>query len=119
MDKTVKEEKPVCKVVYNTAVSGGLHLSEKAVTWLRKRGLEFKIESGHNYGPYADIPRHNRLLVECIETLGEKANGPKNGWTTKAELHVTAISGTYYYIDRHDGGGEEIIDIKKMINASE
>ncbi len=101
------------------AVSGGLHLSERAIGWLRERGMEFDVESTCKYGPFVDIPRHNPLLVKCIETLGEEANGPENGWTPKAELHVATISGTYYYIDDHDGGGEEVIDIDKMTDASE
>jgi len=113
------DDDPVCKVVYNAAVSGGLHLSERAIGWLRERGMEFDVESTCKYGPFVDIPRHNPLLVECIETLGEDANGPENGWTPKAELHVATISGTYYYIDDHDGGGEEVIDITKMTDASE
>lgn len=99
------DDDPVCKVVYNAAVSGGLHLSERAIGWLRERGMEFDVESTCKYGPFVGIPRHNPLLVKCIETLGEDANGPENGWTPKAELHVATISGTYYYIDDHDGGG--------------
>ena len=110
---------PVCKVVYNSAVSGGLHLSEKAIEWLKEHGMEFKVNSSSHFGPYVDIPRHDRLLVRCIETLGEESNGPENGWTPKAELNVTEISGNYYYIDDHNGAGEEVIDISKMIDASE
>ncbi len=113
------EEEPVFKVVYNAAVSGGLHLSEKAMNWLRNHGVEFKVESDDHFGPFVDLPRHNRLLIECIETLGEEANGPENGWTPEAELNVAVISGNYYYIDDHDGAGEEVIDISKMIDASE
>ena len=107
------------KVVYNTAVIGGLHLSDKALTWLSARGLEVEFEAGRNYGPYVNnIPRHNKLLVECIETLGDDANGPEEGWTSQAELQVATITGKYYYIDDHDGAGEEVIDISKMIDAS-
>ena len=113
------EEEPILKVVYNAAVSGGLHLSDKAMDWLRERGMEFEVKSDRHFGPYVDIPRHNQLLVECIETLGEDANGPENGWTPKAEIQVATITGNYYYIDDHDGAGEEVIDIGKMINASE
>lgn len=106
------------KVVYNAAVSGGLHLSEKAMDWLREHEVDFKVESGNNYGPFADIPRHDSRLVECIETLGKEANGPANGWTPEAELHVVEITGNYYYIDNHDGGGEEVIDVNKMKDAT-
>ena len=111
------------KVVYNAAVSGGLHLSEEAMQWLRDQGLKLKIDYSPSLGgcgPYVtNIPRHNRLLVECIETLGEAANGPAMGITPVAEFHVQTLAGRYYYIDDHDGAGEEVIDISKMIDASE
>ncbi len=108
------------KVVYNAAVSGGLHLSEKAMDWLRERGAVLEIESSRNTGPFVNnLPRHNKLLVECIETLGDEANGPDNGWTPEAQLGVATITDKYYYIDDHDGAGEEVIDISKMIDASE
>lgn len=106
------------KVVFNAAVSGGLHLSEKALNWLRERGLDLEVESARNFDPYVDMPRHNKLLVECIETLGEEANGPAKGWTPEAEMRVATITGRYYYIDGHDGAGEEVIDISKMTDAS-
>lgn len=106
------------KVVFNAAVCGGLHLSEKALNWLRERGVDFEVESTRDFGPYVDIPRHNKLLVECIETLGEEANGPENRWTPEAEIRVATIAGRYYYIDSHDGAGEEVIDISKMTDAT-
>ncbi len=103
------EEEPVFKVVYNAAVSGGLHLSEKAMDWLKERGIQF----------HEDLPRHLPLLVDCIETLGEEANGSESGWRSKAELQVATITGRYYYIDDHDGAGEEVIDVSNMIDVSE
>ena len=103
------------KVVYNTAISGGLHLSEEAVKWLEDRGMKLKIESGYVEG----LARHHPLLVQCVEVLGEKANGPEKGWTSQAELHVATIKGNLYYIDDHDGAGEEVIDISKMTDASD
>lgn len=106
------------KVVFNAAVSGGLHLSEKAVKWLKDRGLDFEVESTRDLGLFVNIPRHDKLLVECIETLGEEANGPASRWATKAELQVATITGRYYYIDDHDGAGEEVIDISKMTDAA-
>ena len=108
------------KVVYNAAISGGLYLSEKALNWLKKKGMKSKAEELEQAGPFVEIiPRHNSILVECIETLGEEANGPEDSWKSKAELHVATITGKYYYIDDHDGAGEEVIDISKMIDASE
>lgn len=111
------EIESVYKVVYNSAVSGGLHLSEKALMWLSERGLV--AEADEYDEDYVVIPRHNRLLVECVETLGEEANGPRNGLTPEAELKVATITGKHYYIDKHDGAEEEVIDISKMIDASE
>lgn len=106
------------KVVFNAAVSGGLHLSEKAVKWLKDRGLDFEVESTRDLGLFVNIPRHDKLLVECIETLGEEANGRENRWTPEAEMRVATITGRYYYIDGHDGAGEEVIDISKMTDAT-
>lgn len=112
------------KVVYNTAINGGLHLSEEAIQWLRDRDLELEVipytPDWGGQGPYVtNIPRHNELLVECIETLGSAANGPAMGITPEAEFHVKTIVGRYYFIDEHNGAGEEVIDISKMIDASE
>lgn len=108
------------KIVYNRAVSGGLHLSEKAMAWLRERGVKLEVESSPRFGPYVkNLPRHDKLLVECIETLGEEANGPENGWTCQADLQVAEIAGNHYYINDHDGAGEEVIDFSKMIDASD
>ncbi len=112
------------KVVYNAAVGGGLHLSDEAVAWLKERGMDveaFPVVRGKGpggYGPFWEIPRHTPLLVKCIESLGGKVNGPENGWTPEADLRVFEITGQYYYIDDHDGGGEEVIDITKMIHIT-
>lgn len=111
------------KVVYNTAVCGGIALSEKAVAWLKERGFKEQVEPNVLYC-YLDympqLTRHDPLLVECVETLGDDANGIGGEWVkTKVDLHVATIVGNYYYIDDHDGAGEEVIDITKMIDASE
>lgn len=106
------------KVVYNSAIGGGLYLSKKALEYLRERGLKIKADKLKKYGSYVDFPRHNKVLVECVETLGEAANGSEDGWYPEAKLQVATISGKYYYIDDHDGAGEEVIDIRKMIDAS-
>ena len=49
------------KVVYNTAVSGGLHLSDEAIAWLKERGLTIEFDSGQSKGFVTNIPRHNYL----------------------------------------------------------
>ena len=53
------------KIVVNKCY-GGFGLSEAAYNFL---GLEWD-----GYG-YADIPRNDPKLVECVETLGDKVNG--------------------------------------------
>ena len=114
------------KVVYNASEGGGLHLSEEAVAWLKERGLnvdDYPVIRGkigrERYGPYWTIPRHTPLLVECIEALGEKANGSYSLWTPEADFRIFKITGEYYYINEHDGAGEEVIDITKMTNSAE
>ena len=66
------------KVVYNEAVSGGIYLSNKALDYLREKGLRVKDDELKRYGAFVDFPRHNKVLVECVETLGEAANGPED-----------------------------------------
>ena len=59
--------------------------------------------------------------MECVETLGKRASGTYDYFGKKgheAELKVVNIVGDYYYIDTHDGAGETIIDISKMIDAA-
>lgn len=60
------------KIVINKRY-GGYSLSNKAVTWLQERGMK---EASKYHGLYSDdISRDNPLLVECVETLGDEANG--------------------------------------------
>ena len=121
------------KVVYNAAVGGGLYLSNEAVEWIQERYKEYLIiTQGMDVEAFPavrgkvpdgcvrfwEIPRHAPVLVACIEALGEKANGPDHGWIPAADLRVFEITGQYYYIDDHDGGGEEVIDITKMVHIT-
>jgi hypothetical protein len=82
------------KVVYN-ACYGGFSLSEAA----RCRGQE--ISGNPKWGDhpfYDDIKRHDPVLVQVVEELGEAANGPC------AILDVVDLpSGTKYRIDEYDG----------------
>lgn len=84
------------KVVYNSAVNGGLILSSEAVAWLREHGYTGPLESDEllEWDPIIRdnlIPRHHPLLVECVEMLGERAsgysqshqNGPRLGLSKK------------------------------------
>lgn len=76
------------KIVIN-ACYGGFGLSDKAIAWLKKKGI-----TAHYY----DIARDNPLLVECIEALGDDADG------TYAELRIVDIpDGVDYEIEEYDG----------------
>ena len=76
------------KVVYNTCF-GGFSVSKEAIDWLNARGMNIN-------SPYHDFLRHDPLLVECVETLGNRANG------ACAILNIAEIDGPYR-IDEYDG----------------
>lgn len=69
----------------------GFWLSEKAKRWLREKGLNdsyiFLLE---HYGEY----RAHRLLIECIETLGNEVNA--NGGNI---VIITAPEQPYHIVD--------------------
>ena len=114
------------KVVYNTLVCGDLVLSQEAVDWLRSHGYTGPLMADHQMEWEPEtighvIPRHHPLLVECVETLGEQACGHLTIFSRDKDpvaLQVATITGHYYYIDDHDGAGEEVIDVSKMTDAS-
>lgn len=92
------------KVVYNNCY-GGFSLSDKAQElFLEKKGIPYtKIEN--KWGSYyqteedsydRDIERHDPILVEVVETLGEEANGPCS------KLRITEVRFAYR-IDEYDG----------------
>lgn len=74
------------KIVINTCY-GGFGLSEEAIKWLEDRGV------GDTY----ELSRHDPLLVECVETLKEKANNPYS------RLAVIEIDGNLYRVEEYDG----------------
>lgn len=76
------------RVVYN-ADWGGYGLSDKAIQWLKEHGLEFEDED--------DIPRHNKLLIQCVHELGRKAN------SKYSYLDICVLSGNKYRIEEYDG----------------
>ena len=78
------------KVVYN-ACYGGFGLSSEAVARLKELGST--INSA--YLPWA-FPRHDLLLVQVVEELGDKANT----WASK--LLIANVSGPYR-IEEYDG----------------
>lgn len=85
------------KIAYNKSF-GGFRLSDEACKWLLERGSKFVISYGGKDYYWADnSPRHDPLLIECIETLGEKANGPSSN------ISIQNIDGYLYQIEEYDG----------------
>jgi len=96
------------KVVYN-ACYGGFGLSNEAKERMVELGYEMElnpnydptIEDWYNrtqkYKTYeGDIPRHDPVLVQVVEELGDKANG------MCAKLAIEEVYGSYR-IDEYDG----------------
>lgn len=94
------------KVVYN-ACYGGFGLSNEAMDRMIELGYDGlklnpkydpKSESMFNYKYYGDdnIPRHDLILVQVVEELGDKANGKC------AELAIDEVYDSYR-IDEYDG----------------
>ena len=76
------------KVVINSCY-GGYRLSEEAIQWLKNK---------YGDGVMDDIlERHDPRLVDCVETLGKKANGEFS------RLAVVEIDSNQYRIDEYDG----------------
>ena len=88
------------KVVYN-ACYGGFSLSRKAANWLIEHGSD-KITKDYfstrfNMFNY-EGERHDKLLIECVETLGsELASG------NCSNLRIASLNGNKYKIDEYDG----------------
>ena len=92
------------KVVYNAGY-GGYGVSLKGVQWMADRGNEKAIKElkrisesdSWKYGCCLDLDRHDPLLVEMAETLGEEANGDC------ATLKVAELDQEFYQIEEYDG----------------
>ena len=109
------------KIVINCCY-GGYGFSQEAGQWLAERGLlvpftEYRLPWGYDEKPVVyhgfhpaqkadggyyggwerQVPRHHPLLVECVETLGEAANG------RFADLQVVTIEGNKYIVEEYDG----------------
>jgi hypothetical protein len=95
------------KVVYN-ACYGGFSLSNEAMDRMVELGYE-GLQPNPKYNPNSKsmfdsckywgdyhIPRHNPILVQVVEELGEKANG---SWS---ELCIEEVDGPYR-IEEYDG----------------
>lgn len=108
------------KVVYN-ACYGGFGLSKLAMERLAQLGMtaadeELKNQRAHfdSYNFYSsELSRHDPLLVQVVEELGEKANG------AFADLQIQEIHGSRYRIDEYDGfeSVQEPQDIRDWIEV--
>jgi hypothetical protein len=81
----------MAKVVINVCF-GGFSLSDVAREWLFNHGATEDMEYGCCY-----MSRHNPLLVQCIEELGESSFG------ICAKLEVVELKDSRYRIDNYDG----------------
>lgn len=81
------------KVVINKCF-GGFSLSKKAKEILLNKGYE------HNDIEFDNIPRHNKDLVEIVETLKLEASGEYS------KLVIETIPENKYYIVEYDGNEE-------------
>jgi len=95
------------KVVYNRCY-GGFGLSNEAMDRMVELGYEGlkpnpeyvpnskgMFDSHKYWGDYS-IPRHDPILVQVVEELGEKANG------SCSELRIEEVDGPYR-IEEYDG----------------
>jgi hypothetical protein len=83
------------KVVINRKF-GGFGLSQDAWTRLKELGCEYGPETEY------EMPRHHPLLVQVVEELGAKANGPC------ARLKVVEIELSY---EVSDYDGKETVEV--------
>lgn len=110
------------KVVYN-ACYGGFSLSAEARDWLIARKWQFadSLPEPYRGSVYAyDLPRHDPVLVECVEALGERANG------RCADLSIATVERAYEITEydgyetvherRVDGYSDE--DIERRVSAA-
>jgi hypothetical protein len=100
------------KVVYN-ACYGGFGLSNEALDRMAELGYPLELNPkwdpnsksmlNYKYETYeGDIPRHDPILVQVVEELGDKANG------SCAKLAIAEVSGPYR-IDEYDGS-ESVVE---------
>lgn len=75
------------KVVYNNCY-GSFGLSKEATNWLKINYPEIFNK---------ELQRHDPRLVECVETLKEKAS------TKYSKLEIAEIEGRLYRIEHYDG----------------
>jgi len=90
------------KVVYN-ACFGGFGLSEKAIARLTELGVHFECKHEYAY----EVSRHNPLLVQVVEELGDEASGEYS------DLRIAEITSQFYQIDEYDGS-ESVLTPENM-----
>lgn len=87
------------RVVYNNCY-GGFGLSVEARDWLVARSWRFASELGEEWRGTVNVPRrvprHDPLLADCVEALGERASGES------ARLAIETVACAYEITD-HDG----------------
>lgn len=71
----------------------------RANEWERRSEMDNKFHEAHLYNANMEerLKRHDPVLVEIVETLGDDASG------SCARLRVKEIEGTIYRIDEYDG----------------
>lgn len=93
------------KIAYNTN-GAAFGLSRAAVQWLGRHGIYNKYPDIENLD---NLPRHEPLLIQCIEELGDDAS------ECYAELAIAEIESDAYYIAVDCDGYETVITPKDMI----
>ena len=92
---SIDSGKNMFEVVYNDCY-GGFSLSDKALSWLKERGLDLE----DNTYPHEDeLPRHHPLLIKCVKELGSEAG---NELSKLVIAEVSSQSGKYL-IREYDG----------------
>lgn len=105
------------KVVYNDEYCPFV-ISKEAIVWMKARGYSGKFNDRDGT---CIIPRHHPLLVECVETLGEKAGAAITGkYCPVRDLRsiplVAEVPGDRYFVIDHDGK-ETVIGLDDLVCA--
>lgn len=76
-------------------------LSKEAIKWFKDHDRRVKYDGTYKKcGKETHMERHDPLLIQCIEELGEKAN------TRYSKFEVIEIEGNKYFLIMIDWGGE-------------
>lgn len=94
------------KVVYNSCY-GGFGLSNSAIKRLAELGnqvaIDFLNDKNEEYFNCNKLARHDRLLIQVVEELGEGASG------IFSKLKIEDLFGNIYKIEDYDGK-EDVIE---------